>query len=76
MNLWEGNIVHCVCVRVFARSKKSQCDAVFMLLCMIRTKKTNYCTVQYCIYIALQDNYLSHGPRAQAEYHHGFEHCI
>jgi hypothetical protein len=22
------------------------------------------------------DNYLRHGPRAQAEYHHGFEHCI
>jgi hypothetical protein len=22
------------------------------------------------------DNYLRHGPRGQAEYHHGFEHCI
>ena len=22
------------------------------------------------------DNYLCHGPRGQAEYHHGFEHCI
>ena len=22
------------------------------------------------------DNYLRHGPRGHAEYHHGFEHCI
>ena len=22
------------------------------------------------------DNYLHHGPSGQAEYHHGFEHCI
>ena len=22
------------------------------------------------------DNYLRHSPRGQAEYHHGFEHCI
>ena len=22
------------------------------------------------------DNHLRHGPRGQAEYHHGFEHCI
>ena len=22
------------------------------------------------------DNYLRHGPRGQAEYHHSFEHCI
>ena len=25
----------------------------------------------YCIY-----EYLRHGPRGHAEYHHGFEHCI
>ena len=22
------------------------------------------------------DNYIRHGPRGHAEYHHGFEHCI
>ena len=43
---------------------------------MITYITVQYSTVYIIQYTIYRDNYLRHGPRAQAEYHHGFEHCI
>jgi hypothetical protein len=59
--------------------------AALLLCCCVLSHQASHLGIQYFIrthytvYIfrkAEWDNYLRHGPRAQAEYHHGFEHCI
>jgi hypothetical protein len=60
----------------------------FLLLSLLSTAVGRLRTVQYStrypyrhlqysvLYSIQYIYYLRHGPRAQAEYHHGFEHCI